>query len=151
MLIATSAEARRVGVGRICVVFAVLIAGYFGMNPMGFVAQVVAFAFGLAAASFFPAILLGIFSKRMNREGAITGMIVGLSFTAGYIVFFKFLRPDLSNADHWLWGISPEGIGTLGMLLNFATAALVARFTQPPPEHIQELVENIRMPETAKS
>jgi cation/acetate symporter len=125
---------------------AVLVAGYFGVNPPGFVAQVVAFAFGLAASSFFPAILLGIFSRRMNREGAVTGMIVGLAFTASYIVYFKFLRPDLNDAEHWLFGVSPEGIGTLGMLLNFATAISVARFTPAPPAGIRELVESIRVP-----
>jgi cation/acetate symporter len=125
---------------------AVGVAGYFGINPPGFVAEVVAFAFGLAAASFFPAILLGIFSRRMNRDGAICGMIVGLAFTAAYIVFFKFARPDLNDAEHWLFGISPEGIGTLGMLLNFAVATVVARFTAPPPPEIRALVEGIRVP-----
>src|SRR5690606_13201741 len=107
---------------------AVVIAGYFGINPPGFVAQVVAFAFGLAAASFFPVILMGIFSKRMNTAGAISGMIVGITFTAVYIIYFKFPQlveaiglPVLANdADNWFLGISPEGIGTVGMLLNFA-------------------------------
>ncbi len=131
---------------RIAAGFAVCIAGYFGINPPGFVAQVVAFAFGLAAASFFPAIIMGIFSKRMNKEGAIVGMIVGITFTAAYIIYFKFVRPDLNDAAHWLLGISPEGIGTLGMVLNFVVAISVASFTPSPPPEIQQLVEEIRIP-----
>lgn len=125
---------------------AVVIAGYLGVNPPGFVAQVVAFAFGLAAASFFPAIILGIFSRRMNKEGAICGMLSGITFTAAYIVYFKFINPDANVAENWLWGISPEGIGTLGMLLNFVVALVVSRFTPDAPEHIQEMVESIRFP-----
>ncbi|MCH8193637.1 MAG: cation acetate symporter, partial [Planctomycetes bacterium] len=116
---------------RIAAGFAVVVAGHFGVHPPGFVAQVVAFAFGLAASSFFPAIIMGIFSKRMNKEGAVAGMVVGLTFTAGYICFFKFVRPDLNSADHWLWGISPEGIGTLGMILNFAVSITISRWTPP--------------------
>ena len=131
---------------RIAAGVAVCIAGYFGINPPGFVAEVVAFAFGLAAASFFPAIVMGIFSTRMNREGAVSGMLAGLVFTASYIVYFKFIKPDLSDAEHWLWGISPEGIGTLGMLLNFFVAASVSRFTAPPPDEIRRMVESIRVP-----
>ena len=134
-------------IARVAAGFAVMVAGYFGINPPGFVAQVVAFAFGLAAATFFPAIIMGIFSKRMNSQGAVTGMIVGLLFTAGYIIFFKFVRPDLSTPEHWLLGISPEGIGTLGMLLNFLVSWGVALFTPPPHATIQELVEDIRLPE----
>jgi len=125
---------------------AVCIAGYFGINPPGFVAQVVAFAFGLAAASFFPAIIMGIFSKRMNKHGAIAGMVVGITFTAGYIYYFKFMNPGLNNPDHWLFGISPEGIGTVGMMLNFATAIAVCQFTPAPPQRVQDLVEDIRIP-----
>jgi cation/acetate symporter len=128
---------------------AVCIAGYFGINPPGFVAQVVAFAFGLAAASFFPAIILGIFSKRMNRQGAVSGMLVGITFTAAYIIYFKFLRPELNDAKHWLFGISPEGIGTMGMLINFGTALIVSRFFPAPPSEIQELVEQVRIPRGA--
>jgi len=130
-------------------VVAIVIAGYFGINPPGFVAQVVAFAFGLAAASFFPVILMGIFYKRMNKEGAIAGMLVGLIFTFSYIVFFKFVSPELNNAEHWLLGVSPEGIGTFGMMLNFAVAFAVSRVTAPPPEHIQHIVEDIRIPRGA--
>ncbi len=128
---------------------AVVVAGYFGINPPGFVAQVVAFAFGLAAASFFPAILLGIFSKRMNREGAVTGMVAGITFTASYIIYFKFVRPELNTPEHWWWGISPEGIGTLGMLLNFLLAIVISRFTPAPPAEIRALVERIRVPRGA--
>jgi cation/acetate symporter len=130
-------------------VVAICIAGYFGINPPGFVAQVVAFAFGLAAASFFPVILMGIFYKRMNKEGAIAGMLTGLAFTFCYIVYFKFVSPELNSAEHWLLGVSPEGIGTVGMLLNFAVAFTVSRFTAPPPEHIQHIVEDIRVPRGA--
>jgi len=133
---------------RLAAVVAILVAGYLGINPPGFVAQVVAFAFGLAAASFFPTILMGIFYKRMNREGAIAGMLSGLVFTFGYIVYFVFMGGD--KADY-LWGIAPTGIGTIGMLLNFAIALTVSSFTPPPPKHIQELVENIRVPRGAGS
>jgi cation/acetate symporter len=125
---------------------AVVIAGYLGIHPPGFVAQVVALAFGLAASSFFPVILLGIFSRRMNREGAVAGMLSGIGFTAAYIVFFKFVRPDLNTPEHLLFGISPEGIGTLGMLLNFAVATIVSRLTPAPPLHIQQLIDHIRVP-----
>ncbi len=131
---------------RIAILFAVCIAGYFGINPPGFVAQVVAFAFGLAASSFFPAIVLGIFSTRMNKEGAVSGMVAGIVFTAIYIVYFKFLNPTADNAEHWWFGISPEGIGTLGMFLNFSVALLVCRFTAPPPQNVQAKVLDIRVP-----
>jgi cation/acetate symporter len=128
---------------------AVLVAGYLGVNPPGFVAQVVAFAFGLAAASFFPAIILGIFSKRTTGEGAVLGMIAGITTTAAYIVYFKLVRPELNTADHWWFGISPEGIGTVGMLVNFSVTLLVSRLTPEPPEHVQALVERIRIPRGA--
>lgn len=134
---------------RLAAAVAIVIAGLFGIYPPAFVAQVVAFAFGLAAASFFPAIVLGIFSKRMNREGAIAGMIVGLVFTFSYIVFFKFISPELDNANHWWFGVSPEGIGTLGMIFNFLVAVTVASFTKAPPAHIQHLIEDIRVPRGA--
>ena len=136
---------------RVAASVAVVIAGYFGINPPGFVAQVVAFAFGLAASSFFPIIIMGIFSKRMNKEGAIAGMIAGLVFTAGYIVYFKFLAPDLNTAEHWWFGVSPEGVGTLGMIVNFGVSLLVSRFTPAPPAHIQDLIEDIRIPRGAGS
>jgi len=128
---------------------AVLVAGYLGIHPPGFVAQVVAFAFGLAASSFFPVIILGIFSRRTTREGAILGMITGITFTAGYIVWFKFVHPELNTADHWWLGISPEGIGTVGMLLNFAVTMSVSRFTPEPPVHVRVLVDLIRVPRGA--
>ena len=131
---------------RTAAALAVLAAGLLGIYPLGFVVQVVAFAFGLAAASFFPVILLGIFSTRMNREAAIAGMVTGLTFTFSYIVYFKFISPELNNADHWLFGISPEGIGTLGMLMNFAVSLVVMRLTPPPPREVQALVEQIRVP-----
>ena len=104
---------------------------------------------GLAAASFFPAIVMGIFSKRMNKFGAISGMIVGITFTAGYIMFFKFIQPELNTSGHWLLGISPEGIGILGMILNFVVSITVSALTPPPPTEIQELVEDIRVPRGA--
>ncbi len=131
---------------RLAILFAVCVAGYFGINPPGFVAQVVAFAFGLAASSFFPAIVLGIFSTRMNREGAVSGMIAGILFTAIYIVYFKFINPAADNADNWWLGISPEGIGTFGMLLNFAVALVVCRFTAEPPADVKAMVLDIRVP-----
>jgi cation/acetate symporter len=136
---------------RVSAAVAVIVAGYFGMNPPGFVAQVVAFAFGLAASSFFPVIILGIFSKRTTREGAILGMIAGVTLTAAYIVWFTLMHPELNNADHWWLGISPEGIGTIGMLLNFVITMTVSRFTPPPPSHVQVLVELIRIPRGAGS
>lgn len=134
---------------RIAAAVAICIAGYLGVNPPGFVAQVVAFAFGLAAASFFPAIILGIFYKRMNSQGAIAGMLAGIIFTASYIVYFKFINPAANIPENWLFSISPEGIGTLGMLLNFVVSFVVYKMTAPAPEHIQELVENIRYPKGA--
>ena len=131
---------------RVAIAVAVVAAGLAGLNPPGFVAQVVALAFGLAASSFFPAIILGIFDKRMNREGAMSGMIVGILFTATYIIYFK---PQLGGSglpeDYW-FGISPEGIGTLGMFFNFIIAILVSRFTPPPSKEVQELTERIRTP-----
>jgi cation/acetate symporter len=140
---------------RISATVAVVIAGYFGINPPGFVAAVVALAFGLAAASFFPAIILGIFYKKMNKEGAVSGMIVGLLFMLFYMLKFKFgifdggkAAVDGLKADWW-FGISPEGFGTIAMLVNFAVALAVNAFTKEPPEHVQEIVENIRIPSGA--
>ena len=134
---------------RMSAALAIVIAGYFGIHPPGFVAQVVAFAFGLAASSFFPVILMGIFSKRMNKEGAIAGMITGLSFTASYIIYFKFINPSANSAENWWFGISPEGIGTLGMLFNFTVSSLVSRFTAPPPDEITNMVDDLRIPQGA--
>jgi cation/acetate symporter len=134
---------------RVAIAVALGLAGLFGIYPPAFVAQVVAFAFGLAAASLFPAILLGVFSKRMNKEGAIAGMVVGLVFTFSYIVYFKFVSPGSNTAAHWLFGISPEGIGFIGAALNFAVAGVVARLTAPPPGAVQDLVDDIRLPSGA--
>ncbi|MDO9319949.1 MAG: sodium:solute symporter family protein [Gammaproteobacteria bacterium] len=139
-------EKEELNYARIAIFFAVLIAGYFGINPPGFVAEVVAFAFGLAAASFFPAIVLGIFYSRMNKHGAVAGMVSGFTFTAAYIIYFKFINPTMSTAEHWWFGISPEGIGTLGTLLNLVVALVVCRFTVEPPFEVQEIVRNIRLP-----
>ena len=131
---------------RIAAGVAVIVAGYFGINPPGFVAEVVAIAFGLAAASFFPAIVLGIFYKKMNREGAVAGMVSGLLFTLGYIVFFKILFPDYNTPEYWWFGISPEGIGTLGMLVNLMVSLAIGMIYPEPPEEVQEMVESIRYP-----
>ncbi|WP_377112078.1 sodium:solute symporter family protein [Pseudoalteromonas sp. M58] len=131
---------------RLAAMIAIVISAYFGINPPGFVASVVAFAFGLAAASFFPAIIMGIFSKSMNKFGAIAGMVTGITFTAAYIIYFKFVSPELNSPENWFLGISPEGIGLVGMIINFAVAAGVMKMTQPTPVEIQEMVEGIRNP-----
>ena len=141
-------EKRELLYARLSAATAVIIAGYFGINPPGFVAQVVAFAFGLAAASIFPALLFGIFFKAMNKEGAIAGMLAGLIFTFSYIVYFKFVAPDLSDASHWFFGISPEGIGFIGMIINMAAAFGVMRFTAATPDAVKAMVEDIRLPVT---
>jgi len=140
-------------VGRIAAAVAILIAGYLGFDPPGWVAEVVAFAFGLAAASLFPAIFLGIFYKRINKYGAIAGMITGLLFTYGYIEYFKglFLKwigsPWGENiASNWLLGISPEGIGVIGMILNIIVAISVSHATEKPPQDVFDLVDRIRIP-----
>ncbi len=130
---------------RLAAAVAVCVAGLFGIYPPAFVAQVVAFAFGLAASSLFPALLLGIFYKRMNKQGAIAGMLAGLVFTFAYIVYFKFVAPELNSAEHWLLGISPEGIGFVGMLLNLAIAIAVSRASPPPPPEVQAMVDDIRV------
>jgi cation/acetate symporter len=131
---------------RISAFFAVIMAGYFGINPPGFVAAVVALAFGLAAASFFPAIVMGIFYKRMNKEGAISGMITGLLLMLFYMTKFKFGWFGGGTEADWWFGISPEGFGTLAMLVNFVVSLTVCHMTKEPSEEIQELVEKIRIP-----
>lgn len=143
-------EKRQLIFARLASVVAVVVAGYFGINPPGFVAAVVALAFGLAAASFFPAIIMGIFYKRMNKEGAIVGMIAGLGITLFYMMRFKlgWIGGPTTPADWW-WGISPEGFGTAGMFVNFVVALAVSRFTPAPPGHVQEMVESIRYPRGA--
>lgn len=149
-------EKSELRIARISAAVAVIIAGYFGVNPPGFVAEVVAFAFGLAAASFFPVIIMGIFSTRMNKEGAIAGMLSGLIFTLGYIIYFKFgqnlfgLSPEAVSPDRWLFGISPEGIGSIGMLINFIACFIVSKFTPAPPQHVQDIIQDIRVPRGAK-
>ena len=137
---------------RIAATVAVIIAGYFGINPPGFVAAVVALAFGLAAASFFPAILLGIFYKRMNKEGAISGMVVGIVLMLFYMLKFKFGIFDGGKAavhglqNNWWFGISPEGFGAIAMMVNFAVSFIVSALTPAPPAEVQSIVENIRIP-----
>ena len=130
-------------VARVSALVGMLVAGYLGMNPPGYVAAVVALAFGLACASFFPIIIMGIFYQRMNKYGAISGMLAGLISTLAYIIYFEFLG---GTADQWLFGISPQGFGALGMLLNFLVAYIVSHLTPPPPIAIQKMVQNIRVP-----
>jgi len=134
---------------RVAIAVAVIGAGLAGLNPPGFVAQVVALAFGLAASSFFPAIILGIFDKRMNKEGAIAGMIVGILFTTIYIWYFKPQLGGPGTPDGMWFGIKPEGIGTLGMVLNAFVALVVSRMTPAPPKEVQDIVEDIRIPRGA--
>jgi cation/acetate symporter len=135
---------------RVAIAFAVVGAGLAGLNPPGFVAQVVALAFGLAASSFFPAIILGIFDKRMNKEGAISGMIIGIVFTAAYIIYFKPQLGGPGTPDQYWFGIKPEGIGTLGMLINLVVSLVVSRLTPAPPAAVQQIVEDIRIPRGSK-
>jgi cation/acetate symporter len=143
-----ASDAKRLLVGRIAIAFGVIVAGYLGINPPGFVAEVVAFAFGLAAASFFPVIVLGIFWKRANKQGAIWGMITGLGFTATTIVLIR--TPQILGAAQPVipdfFGINAQGVGTIGMFINFAVMIVVSLMTPPPPEDVQEMVESIRYP-----
>ena len=134
---------------RLAAVVAVCVAGYFGINPPGFVAATVALAFGLAAASFFPAIILGIFYKKMNKEGAISGMIIGILSMLFYMTKFKFGWFGGGTKADWWMGISPEGFGTIAMLLNFIVSIVIMKFTPAPPQAVQDLVENIRIPSNA--
>ncbi len=134
---------------RIAAALGIVMAGYFGINPPGFVAAVVAIAFGLAASSLFPAIIMGIFSRTMNKEGAIAGMVIGLLFSASYIIYFKFVNPGDNNAANWLFGISPEGIGMLGMIINFVVAFIVSKVTAAVPQNVVDMVESIRFPKGA--
>jgi cation/acetate symporter len=144
-----ASEKKRLFAGRVTIFGAVVVAGWFGVNPPGFIGQVVAFAFGLAAASFFPAILLGIFWKRTTRAGAISGMVLGLGFTAVYILGYRshiILGTEEPFFTDYLWGISPEGIGTIGCLLNLVVTVVVSLLTPPPPQMVQDLVESVRIP-----
>ncbi len=125
---------------------AIIVAGLFGIYPPGFVAQVVAFAFGLAASTIFPVLFFGIFYKRLNKEGAIAGMLSGLIVTSSYIIFFKFINPELNTDENWIFGISPEGFGFLGMFINFGIAIFVSAFFKAPPQRVYDLVEDIRKP-----
>ena len=142
-------EKRELIAARLSSVVAVCIAGYFGINPPGFVAATVALAFGLAAASFFPAIILGIFYKKMNKEGAISGMIIGILFMLFYMTKFKFGWFGGGTKADWWFGISPEGFGTVAMILNFVISISVMKFTSEPPNSVQDMVENIRIPSDA--
>ncbi len=152
MLRPNISEKSELMVGRLAMTGAILLAGYFGMNPPGFAAQVVALAFGLAASSIFPALMMGIFLKGINNKGAIAGMLTGLLSTLIYIFWFKgwFFIPGTemlpNTAEYWLWGIQPESFGAIGALINFAVAIFVSAITDDPPEHIQHLVEHIRVP-----
>jgi len=135
---------------RISAAVAVVVAGYFGINPPGFVAAVVALAFGLAAASFFPAIILGIFHKRMNKEGAVAGMVVGMGLMLYYMAKYKLgWIGEMPDKSEWWFGISPEGFGTVAMVANFIVALVVSKFTPAPPQEVQDIVENIRIPSGA--
>ncbi|MEM6674350.1 MAG: sodium:solute symporter family protein [Planctomycetota bacterium] len=145
-LVPTISERNELIAARIAATAAVVAAGYLGINPPGFVAEVVAFAFGLAASSFFPAIVLGIFSRRTNAAGAVSGMVTGIGFTAAYILYFKFVNPDANVEENWWFGISPEGIGSIGMALNFLVTTVVSRMTARPGDEVQALVSNIRIP-----
>ncbi|WP_028492067.1 sodium:solute symporter family protein [Thioalkalivibrio sp. ALE19] len=145
-------EKRELLAGRIAMAVAILFAGYLGLNPPGFAAEVVALAFGLAAASLFPTLMMGIFMKKMNREGAITGMLVGLVTTLLYIFMYKgwFFFPETAmlpdTPEGWILGINPSSFGPIGAALNFITAFIVMKMTAPPPKDIQDLVESVRVP-----
>ena len=145
-------ESKELWIARISAIFAILIAGYFGINPPGFVAAVVALAFGLAASSLFPAIILGIFSKRINREGAISGMAVGISLMLYYMMKFKLgWLGEIPPKSDWWFGISPEGFGSIAMMCNFLVSIVVSRFTSPPPKEVMEMVDRIRAPQDSLS
>ncbi|KAA6185992.1 cation acetate symporter [Thiohalocapsa marina] len=151
-------EKAELNAGRLSMVGAILVAGYLGLNPPGFAAGTVAIAFGLAAASIFPALMMGIFMKRMNNAGAIAGMIAGIGVTLLYVfqhkgIFFipgtSFLAPEMGMGADWFFGISPNAFGVVGAAVNFGVAFIVAAVTAPPPEHIQHLVEDVRVPRGA--
>jgi cation/acetate symporter len=148
-------EAGELWAARIAMTFAIILATYLGLNPPGFAAQTVALAFGIAAASIFPALMMGIFSKRINNWGASLGMLSGLLFTVIYIFLYKgwFFLPGTNQfpdtAEYWAFGISPLSIGSIGALVNFGVAYVVSGMTQEPPEEIQHLVESVRVPRGA--
>ncbi|MFW5761502.1 MAG: sodium:solute symporter family protein [Cyclobacteriaceae bacterium] len=142
-------EKQELMAARITAAIAVGIAGLFGIMNFGFVAQVVAFAFGFSASTFFPAIIMGIFSKRMNKKGVIAGMLTGLTFTASYIVYFS-LFPEYNNAENWWFGISPEGIGLIGMIINFAISTSISYATEDVPQYVKDMVDEIRLPDETR-
>ena len=146
ILLPNITEKQELFYARCAAAVAIFIAGLFGIYPPGFVAQVVAFAFGLAASTIFPALFLGIFYKRLNKEGAIAGMLTGLIATSSYISYFKFVNPAINNSDYWIFGISPEGFGFLGMILNFVVALIVSTFYSKPPKEIYQMIDEIRKP-----
>jgi cation/acetate symporter len=146
MIMPKITEKQELFFARCSAAIAIFIAGLFGIYPPGFVAQVVAFAFGLAASTIFPVLFMGIFYKRLNKQGAIAGMLSGLISTSSYIIYFKFISPELNNADNWLFGISPEGFGFLGMIINFAIALFVSNFYSKPPNEIYQMIDDIRKP-----
>ncbi len=156
IIIKNMSDKKELLAGRIAMAGAIVVAGYFGFNPPGFAAQVVALAFGLAASSIFPALMMGVFVKRVNNIGAVCGMLAGLGITLVYIFWFKgwFFMADTAMAantpENWFLGIAPEAFGAVGALVNFAVAYLVSRITPEPPEHIQHLVEDIRVPGVMK-
>ena len=146
MIMPKITEKQELFFARCSAAIAIFIAGLFGIYPPGFVAQVVAFAFGLAASTIFPVLFMGIFYKRLNKQGAIAGMLSGLISTSSYIIYFKFISPELNNTDNWLFGISPEGFGFLGMIINFAIALSVSNFYSKPPNEIYQMIDDIRKP-----
>jgi cation/acetate symporter len=146
VMLPNTTEKQELIYARIAAGCAVAVAGYFGIHPPGFVAQVVAFAFGLAASSFFPVIIMGIFWKRATKEAAMLGMMSGIIFTAAYIIYFKFVNPAANVPANWLWGISPEGIGTIGMVINFIVMYVVSKMTKEPPQKVQDMVAGLRYP-----
>jgi len=146
MIMPKITEKQELFFARCSAAIAIFIAGLFGIYPPGFVAQVVAFAFGLAASTIFPVLFMGIFYKRLNKQGAIAGMLSGLISTSSYIIYFKFISPELNNADNWLFGISPEGFGFLGMIINFAIALSASNFYSKPPNEIYQMIDDIRKP-----
>ena len=146
MIMPKITEKQELFFARCSAAIAIFIAGLFGIYPPGFVAQVVAFAFGLAASTIFPVLFMGIFYKRLNKQGAIAGMLSGLISTSSYIIYFKFISPDLNNSNNWLFGISPEGFGFLGMIINFTIALIVSNFYSKPPNEIYQMIDDIRKP-----
>ena len=139
-------DKKELGIARACIAGALLIGIYFGINPPSFIIETIALAFSIGASTFFPAIFLGIFFKNVNREGAIAGMLAGLIFSVGYIVYFQFMGGK--EQGYWM-NISSQGIGVVGMILNFITTLIVTQFFPKPPQEVRDMVENIRFPDNA--